>query len=122
MMAPMEQFTKRQQRDLAVLIDFVRVYCHARHDLARRASFELPPEIVPRYRRGVELCPDCAGLLSHGIRKRRKCPLDPKPSCKHCSIHCYGKEHRAKIREVMGFSGRRMIMRGRLDYLWHYFF
>lgn len=118
----MEPFTKKQQHDLRVLIDFVRVYCHARHDQGERAPFDLPPEIAHRYPKGVELCGECAGLLAHGIAKRRKCPLDPKPSCKHCRIHCYGKEYRTRIREVMAFSGRRVIMRGRFDYLWHYFF
>lgn len=118
----MEQFTNKQLNDIRVLIDFVRVFCHARHDQDVRTQFELPSELAPRYRKGVTLCPDCAGLLAHGLQKRRKCPLDPKPSCKECRIHCYSKEYRAKIREVMAFSGRRMIMRGRLDYLWHYFF
>ncbi|RNC70649.1 MAG: nitrous oxide-stimulated promoter family protein [Desulfuromonadales bacterium] len=118
----MEQFTRDQQKDLKVIIDFVRVYCHARHERAGRAPFELPQEMTRHYGKGVDLCPECAGLLAHGITKRRICPLDPKPSCKHCRIHCYSREYRAKIREVMGFSGRRMIMRGRLDYLWHYFF
>lgn len=122
MMTSMETFTPGQQKDLKVLIDFVRVYCHSCHDPAALEPFAVPPELAGRYRKGVRLCPDCAALLSHGIAKRRKCPLDPKPSCKHCRIHCYSKEYRAKIREVMAFSGRRMIMRGRLDYLWHYFF
>lgn len=119
---PMETFTGKQQKDMRVLVDFVKIYCHARHDRSLRAPFDLPPELRQRYPKGVELCPDCAGLLSHGFEKRRKCPLDPKPSCKHCRVHCYSKEYRAKIREVMGFAGRRMIMRGRLDYLCHYFF
>ncbi len=122
MMTAMETFTPGQQKDLKVLIDFVRVYCHASHDPAAREPFAVPPELEGRYRKGVSLCPACAALLSHGIAKRRKCPLDPKPSCKHCRIHCYSTEYRTKIREVMAFSGRRMIMRGRLDYLWHYFF
>jgi len=118
---PMETFTNKQLKDVKVLVDFVRVYCHVRHDRSLRAPFDLPPELRHRYSRGVELCPDCAGLLAHGIQKRRTCPLNPKPSCKQCRVHCYSKEYRAKIREVMGFSGRRMIMRGRLDYLWHFF-
>ena len=67
-------------------------------------------------------CSECRGLLEHGLEKRRTCPLEPKPTCKNCRIHCYSREYRAKIREIMAFSGRKMILRGRLDYLWHYFF
>lgn len=116
----MEQFTGKQIKDLKVLISFVRVYCWAKHD--NQVKAEIPPELASSFRKGIELCPECAGLVAHAAEKRRKCPLDPKPSCKHCHIHCYSKDYRARIREIMAFSGRRMIMRGRLDYLWHYFF
>lgn len=120
MMAPMEQFTTRQKKDLKILIHFIRTYCAARH--REQADVALPAELSGTLRGGVALCPDCQGLLDHAIMKRRKCPLDPKPSCKNCHVHCYSREYRAKIREIMAFSGRRMILRGRLDYLWHYFF
>jgi hypothetical protein len=117
---PMEQFTDRQKKDLKILIDFIRTYCASRHQ--EQADVALPAELSEAFRRGITLCPDCQGLLDHAIMKRRKCPLDPKPSCKNCHVHCYSKDYRTKIREIMAFSGRRMIMRGRLDYLWHYFF
>jgi uncharacterized paraquat-inducible protein A len=116
----MQQFTTHQQKDLKVLIDFVTVYCHARHERSSRGPFDLPSEMKARFPQGVDLCTGCAGLLAHGIQKRRSCPLDPKPSCKRCHVHCYSRDYRAKVREVMGFSGRRMILRGRIDYLWHY--
>jgi hypothetical protein len=70
----------------------------------------------------VTLCADCRALVEYALLKRRRCPLDPKPSCKHCHIHCYSKEHREQMKHIMAFSGRKMILRGRLDYLWHYFF
>ena len=116
----MEQFTSAQKKDLKVLLSFVRVYCTVKHDSQTEAA--LPPDLADMFGKGLLLCPDCRGLVEYALEKRRKCPLDPKPSCKHCHIHCYSKEHRARIREIMAFSGRRMIMRGRLDYLWHYFF
>ncbi len=113
----MEQLTSAQKKDLKVLLNFVRVFCRARHTDQTR---------VPVTGAGVvsdnQLCVDCAGLVAYALEKRRKCPLDPKPSCKNCRIHCYSKEYRARIREIMAFSGRRMIMRGRLDYLLHYLF
>ena len=43
-------------------------------------------------------------------------------TCKHCHVHCYRPGHREKVREIMRFSGRHLILRGRLDLLWHYFF
>ena len=116
----MEQFTREQKKDLKVVISFVRVYCSVRHD--SQAEVTLPADLADLFRKGLTLCPDCQALLDYALTKRRRCPLDPKPSCKHCPIHCYSTEYRARIREIMAFSGRRMILRGRLDYLWHYFF
>lgn len=116
----MEQFTSAQTKDLKVLTNFIRVYCESRH----RGAADVTPsaETTETFGKGISLCPSCRALLDYALMKRRNCPLDPKPSCKNCRIHCYSKEYRATIREIMAFSGRRMIMRGRLDYLWHYLF
>ena len=96
---------QKQEKDIKVLATFIGCYCSGMHKSAKG-----------------ELCSDCAELLHYARIKREKCPLDPKPACKHCHVHCYGKVQRARIREVMAYSGRRLLLRGRLDLLWHYFF
>src|SRR5512138_722152 len=115
----MEQFTGRQIKDLKVLAKFVQVYCRARHG---KDDAKAVIDLGALLGKDVKLCGECAGLVAYAVERRRKCPLEPKPSCKHCPVHCYSKEYRAKIREVMAFSGKRLILRGRLDLLWHYFF
>jgi len=115
-------FTADQVRDLKVLVAFVRLYCHAHHRQTGQQEVILPEELRKRFSGTVHLCPECAAMVAHGFRKRSRCPLDPKPSCKKCHIHCYSKEYRAEIRKIMAYSGKRMILRGRLDYLWHYLF
>jgi hypothetical protein len=114
----MVQLTKAQKKELGVLSNFVRIYCRAKHGLRFEAKVEL------RHLSGKKtlLCDECAALVEYAVHKRSSCPLDPKPSCRSCHIHCYGMEYRARIREIMSFSGRRMILRGRLDYLLHYLF
>jgi hypothetical protein len=112
----MEQLASEQKKDLKVLINFVQVYCRAKH------RDQAMVEVEDIHGKETFLCQDCAALVAYALERRRKCPLNTKPSCKHCHIHCYNRDYRAKIREIMAFSGRRMIMRGRLDYLWHYFF
>lgn len=120
----MEQFTDKQKKDLKVLITFVSFYCKARHGIKRAEQNPpaLPAELHTVLKRNIHLCGECADLVAYAVEKRRRCPLDPKPSCKKCPVHCYSKEYRARIREVMAFSGRRLIMRGRIDLLWHYLF
>lgn len=56
------------------------------------------------------LCPDCKALNDYAIYRSDKCPfMETKTFCSNCSVHCYKPEMRAKIREVMRFSGPRMI-------------
>lgn len=96
---------QNQEKDIRVLETFINCYCRSRHKSPQ----------------GV-LCRECSELLEYARMKREKCPLDPKPTCKHCHVHCYGKVQRARIREVMAYSGKHLMLRGRLDLLWHYFF
>ncbi len=114
------ELTSPQIKELQVLVAFISLYCKVHHQYQRTTL--LLAEIDHSFRHGVQLCADCQGLLEHALEKRLKCPLKPKPSCKRCHIHCYSKEYRARIREIMAYSGRKMILRGRLDYLWHYYF
>ena len=109
------------EHDLRTLATFIRVYCHAKHsdrELVELKGFDLK-ELTGKE---LELCPECAKLLAHAFVKRSHCPRDPKPQCKHCPTHCYQKVYREKIREVMRFSGTRMLLSGRIDYLYHLFF
>jgi hypothetical protein len=116
----MNELNKGQIADLRILARFIQLFCHAKHDRKAVGEKSLPEFLSSSNPDMNKLCPGCAGLLAHGIKKRALCPLDPKPSCKSCHIHCYTPEYRGKIREIMAYSGKRMILRGRLDYLFHY--
>ena len=114
----METITTQQKKDIRLLGKFVEVYCTAKHSGA-----ELTPVVLPAGLDQCRLCPDCASFLKYALSRRLKCPLEAeKPTCKHCRTHCYAKPQLAKVKEIMAFSGKRMMLRGRLDYIWHYFF
>ena len=56
------------------------------------------------------LCPECAALDEYARMRSDKCPfMETKTFCNNCKVHCYKPEMREKIREVMRFSGPRMI-------------
>lgn len=117
-MAHMETISRHQKKDIRLLGKFVEVFCAGKHPAAERFAFTLPGELGERV-----ICPECAAFLKYAVLKRLKCPLEAeKPTCKHCRIHCYDRPRREKVREIMGYAGRRLMMRGRLDYIWHYFF
>jgi predicted amidophosphoribosyltransferase len=114
---------KELQRDLRTLALFVMVYCRHRHGDAAKEAMSLKTHDVPAIAgRSMELCEDCRKLLAHALVKRSHCPMNPKPMCKHCPVHCYHPSYRAQIREVMKYSGKKMLLTGRLDYLFHLLF
>ena len=117
-MTTMETITKHQKKDIKLIGKFVEVYCKGLHGAVARSSFPLPAGIGER-----RICTECATLLEYAISKRMRCPLEAeKPTCKRCRIHCYAEAQRQKVREIMAWSGRRLMLRGRLEYVWHYFF
>ena len=103
-MSDVEVKKSELDKDLRMLAWFVRTYCRGNH----------------KTKSG--LCPDCQDLFDYAKKRREICPLDPRPSCRKCTIHCYKPEYRNKIRQVMRYSGKRVILRGRLDLIPHYFF
>lgn len=57
-----------------------------------------------------ELCSECKELLIYVQQRRDKCPhRENKPFCSNCKIHCYKPSMREKIREVMRYSGPRIV-------------
>jgi len=113
----------RLRQDLRVLARFIEVYCQGKHDASERQPVTLrgwDDSLINCSH--MRLCPSCARLLHHALMKRSHCPMDPKPACKHCPRHCYAPTYRQQIRAVMAYSGRKLVMRGRLDYLWHLLF
>lgn len=114
---------KELRRDLKRLARFIDLYCGQRHAEAPKSpvvmkSYDLK-EIAGK---PIELCDSCAKLLQHAYVKRSVCPFEPKPACKHCRDHCYHPAYRRQIKEVMQFSGRKLLLSGRLDYLFHMLF
>lgn len=56
------------------------------------------------------LCKDCQALMDYAQKRIEVCPfMETKTFCSACSVHCYQKEKRMQIKEVMKFSGPRML-------------
>ncbi|MCF0190303.1 MAG: nitrous oxide-stimulated promoter family protein [Marinilabiliaceae bacterium] len=69
-----------------------------------------------------ELCEACKALISYAHARLSHCPYgDKKSSCKKCPIHCYKPEMREQIRQVMRWSGPRMILYHPLPAIRHLF-
>jgi len=114
------KFSEKEKDDVRTLMKFVGIYCRENHNGERVPfSFKLF-DIKEIEKKEISLCPDCSQLLTYGLTMRLKCPHDPKPMCKKCETQCYHGDYKAKIREVMKFSGMYMVKHGRVDMLYHY--
>lgn len=86
----MDVKTKREWEKETVSL-MIAIYCRKKHG-------------------GKNLCPDCAALDAYARQRSDKCPfMETKTFCSNCKAHCYKKDMREKIREVMRYSGPRMI-------------
>ncbi len=87
---------KRLAFEYKTLTAMLHIYCQAHH---------------PGYSTGG-LCPECENLLVYAAKRLAKCPFKQrKPTCGNCRIHCYKKDMRRQVQEVMRFSGPRMVYR-----------
>lgn len=116
------ELSKQEAKDLKILALFTAAYCSAKHAGEKSSLSVSEPGLQGAGFERFRLCGECREFLDYAFDRRIKCPLEPKPICKHCPVHCYRPGHREKVREIMRFSGKRLILRGRLDLLWHYFF
>ena len=86
----MDVKTKREREKETVSL-MIAIYCRKKHG-------------------GKTLCPECAALDAYARQRSDKCPfMETKTFCSNCKVHCYRKDMREKIWEVMRFSGPRMI-------------
>ena len=101
---------KKRAMEAEVMSMMIGIYCHGHHHANRSAASESEPS----------LCPDCRRLLTYARSRITACPrMDVKSFCSACPVHCYSREMREKIREVMRWSGPRMLLHHPLMTLHH---
>ena len=67
---------------------------------------------------GSPLCEECRALLDYSLARLEHCKFgEEKTKCHKCAVHCYRPEMRDRIREVMRYSGPRMILHHPLEAL-----
>lgn len=67
------------------------------------------------------LCPDCRQLFDYAMERTDRCPYgEEKPTCARCPIHCYTAARRGQVRQIMRYSGPRMLRSHPLLTIRHY--
>lgn len=86
--------------------EMIRLYCRENH--------------AGEEKRSGKLCPQCQELADYARLRSEKCPfMETKTFCANCKVHCYKPAMREQIRQVMRFSGPRMLLYHPVPAVWH---
>ena len=71
---------------------------------------ELLTRMISIYEKGHQQ--DLSELKEYAFKRIDCCPRkEEKTFCSSCPIHCYQKKYRDQIKEVMKYSGKRMLFK-----------
>ena len=86
---------KHFNQEQKLIPKMVKIYCHGhKHQRENKKG----------------LCPDCQELLDYSLFRLSKCPFkENKKFCSFCKIHCYKPDMKVRIKEVMKYSGPKML-------------
>ena len=103
-MAEKNKNKRRVEQEKQIVADMIALYCRKRHNYK-------------------ELCPECRALTEYAFRRSELCPYkENKTFCSQCKTHCYSPKMREKIRQVMRFSGPRMLFHHPVAALRHLYY
>lgn len=84
----------RMDRERRTVDAMVLIYCRGHHGT------------------GGGPCDGCLELRGYAHARLERCRYqDAKPTCARCPVHCYRPDMRERVREVMRYSGPRMMLR-----------
>jgi hypothetical protein len=88
---PEHKRMKRERRTIAIMTE---IYCKGHH-----------------HTNGT-LCKECQEFQDYAFLRLSKCPFqDKKTTCGKCTIHCYRPDMKERVRQVMRYSGPRLLLR-----------
>lgn len=106
------ELARKREREAQMVSQMIALWCRGHHGggHAVEQAGDDGPVRVKLGLRTITLCPECAELQKYAIARIEHCPhMGTKTFCSACPSHCYRPAMREKIREVMRWSGPRMI-------------
>ena len=86
-----DKIVEKREKEKQMIKEMITSYCRKNHH-------------------SKQLCTDCNELLNYANMRIDKCPfMETKTFCSNSKVHCYRPDMQQKIREVMAYSGPRML-------------
>ncbi|MDQ1147363.1 hypothetical protein QE429_004190 [Bacillus sp. SORGH_AS 510] len=80
------------QKEKEIVKEMINLYCRKKHH------------------RDV-LCKDCEALKNYALLRLSFCRFgEDKSACSNCTVHCYKLRYREKMKAVMRYSGKWMLL------------
>lgn len=80
------------QEEKDIVKKMIHIYCRRKHS-------------------SQQLCGECQVLLNYAHKRLSFCPFgEEKSACSNCKVHCYKPDYREKIKAVMRYSGKWMLL------------
>ena len=106
----MTRIEKEKQTVQAMICLYCKGNKHGREDVSTSAETRNASDANRTPSVNPSLCPQCQSLLEYSLSRLERCPFgNAKPSCARCHVHCYKPNMRKQIRNVMRYSGPRML-------------
>ncbi len=84
----------RINRETKTISTMVSLYCKNHHDES-----------------GGGICDECNHIQHYAVIRLQKCPfIENKPTCAQCLVHCYNKDMQNKVKQIMRYSGPRLLL------------
>ncbi len=97
------QLSPRLAREFKTITAMVSLYCRGNHQSPTG-----------------EMCKECRAFLNYARKRLSRCPFsEQKPTCGKCTVHCYSKEMQDEARQIMRYSGPKMVWHHPLLALYH---
>lgn len=95
----------RVEKEKQIIQLMIEIYCQKKHQ-----------------HKGA-LCQECQELLEYAHKRLTFCKFgDEKTACGKCPIRCYKKDMKIKVKEVMRFSGPRLLIYRPIEFIKHWFY
>ena len=92
---------KREHEKKSILY-MIRIYCRHNHKDYHKTYYKTFGS--------RDICKECQEIYNYAVLRIDKCRyMEHKTFCSACPTPCYRKDMREKIKNIMSFSGKRML-------------